>query len=141
MNNTDQSSLYAKKLDAYIHKTIKLTSKELYRKNSIHQNREVCILNKPLDDNGNDMASTLKDESSAVEDCVISKLSNDLSSNTSLKNVLEKLTDRQRLIIYLHYSNKMSLKEISNQIKVSAQAVSKAKISALNILKNAIKEK
>jgi RNA polymerase sigma factor (sigma-70 family) len=61
--------------------------------------------------------------------------------STWLKTCLERLSDKARRLLRLHYGHEFSLDDIGSQIGVSKQAVSKAIQKSLGLLRNCLEDK
>lgn len=136
LNKQFNECLYTKKLEGYIYKTVTLSSKELYRKNSINREREISILNAPVGENEPEMVLILPDRSVNIEEIALKNICpEEFCTNTHLTMALRTLTEKQQLIIYLYYEKEIPLKKIAEYLNISQQAASKNEIAAINTLK------
>lgn len=128
----------SKKDLAYIIKSLKMCRNDYYRKLKKDQNRELLILDKPLND---DKKTSLIDTLTFDEDNYNYKYNSieDITGDEELLKALSRLTDRQREILYYVYVESLSIKEVSRLLNISRQVVNKTHNLALSKLKEKLK--
>lgn len=100
-----------------------------------HNEREAAILDSPIEE-----GITLKDLIAAKEESNLSeKPFNDLLNNDLLIESLKDLSSQQQSILSYYYVSGFNEREISEILKISQQAVSKAKRKAIDKLKKIMK--
>lgn len=128
----------SKKDLAYIIKSLKMCRNDYYRKFKKDQNRELLILDKPLND---DKRTSLIDTLTFDEDNYSYRYNSieDITGDEELLKALSRLTDRQREILYYVYVESLSIKEVSRLLNISRQVVNKTHNLALSKLKEKLK--
>ena len=121
-----------------------LAGKDFYKRHRKRKEREKCILNEYSENLGTEIINNIQDESidfdlevdrNKSKNCL-----HDLVLDLNIVDGIQKLTEKQRVIIYKSIVEMKSNKVIAKDLEVTEQAVSKNKISALNKLRRIVKE-
>lgn len=123
---------------SYIEKSIRFKSYEI--KNKKVMNKELCILNETDENFKEEKINNLRDEPiDFLEDISREQNLKNISTNQTLINALEKLTDRQRLVIFMYFIQNKEEKQIAKDLNVTKQSINKVKLAGLKRLKKYIK--
>ena len=103
-------------------------------------NKELCILNETDENFKEEKINNLRDEPiDFLEDISREQNLKNISTNQTLINALEKLTDRQRLVIFMYFIQNKEEKQIAKDLNVTKQSINKVKLAGLKRLKKYIK--
>lgn len=123
---------------SYVIKSLKTCRNDYYRKFKKNQNRELLILNNPLDNNEDieliDMLASDENNYDYNYDSI-----EDITSDEKLLKALSKLTDRQKEILYYIYVKNLTAKDLSNLLNISRQAINKTHNLAISNIKKELK--
>lgn len=127
---------------SYLIKSLKTCRNDYYRKFKKNQNRELLILNNPLDNNEDieliDMLASDENNYENNYDYNYDSIE-DITSDEKLLKALSKLTDRQKEILYYIYVKNLTAKDLSNLLNISRQAINKTHNLAISNIKKELK--
>lgn len=124
-----------KKKLAYILKSFKMCRNDYYKKLKKDKNRELLILDKPI--NVNEDILVIDTLISIEEDCFDGehKSIEDITSNEKLLGALQGLTNRQKEILYYVYIENLTIAEVANLLDTSRQVINKTHNLSLSKMK------
>ncbi|MEZ7172620.1 sigma-70 family RNA polymerase sigma factor [Sporosarcina sp. OR05] len=120
---------------SYFEKVIRFESKHIDRRLRTHNQRYQLILDKQVDvDNESNVIDLLvsKNNENNIHEETNSTHLEDHIHDYRILNSLKNLTERQKQILYLSFVQDLMDKEISKELNISPQAVSKSKNKALS---------
>ncbi|OGO77001.1 MAG: hypothetical protein A2Y23_03210 [Clostridiales bacterium GWB2_37_7] len=119
---------------AYILKSLRMCRNDYYRKLKKQADRELLILDKPIEyDEDILVIDTLVSDKNS-NDCETDSLE-EITSNSELLEVLKELTNTQKKIIYYIYVKNFTIKETADLLGLSRQSVYKTYNLALSKIK------
>lgn len=122
---------------SYLKKVIYYESRNFDKKIRNEKVKELLILNQPIEDDLY-LIDLIEDESSCRLENQNSTNLNDYINDLNLLNAINKLTPKQRKVIYLYFVKEWKEHEIAKEMKISQQAISKLIRKAIKILKEEI---
>lgn len=138
VNKQFNNFLYEIHFLSYIRKTIELSFKEIYKKTSIQEDKELYILNKESAETGMELIDYIIDETACFEEDIPgtgnSKELRDYFDDPTIIKAINQLTERQKLVIFKQFIEDKSLQQIAKELGVTKQTVSKVKKTALTTL-------
>ncbi len=128
--NSIELEVLESKFDAFLTKTIIGASKAYYNKETLHNYREVTIID---DDNIDDYSQNFIDKELGVFD--VYNECGPFEQNYKLNMAYESLSLCEKTVIFLYYKQKYRTGEIASIMKMKSQSVSRIKKKALLKLK------
>jgi len=98
-----------------------------------HKRKIHTSLNQPLGEGDTEVIDLLVSEEKDILDIMVEE-----ENNTQLNQALSKLTERQRQIILLFYTENLGIQEIANKLNISYRTVVNTKTTALSNMKKTI---
>ncbi|MEO4053986.1 sigma factor-like helix-turn-helix DNA-binding protein [Solibacillus sp. CAU 1738] len=124
---------------SYFSKTIHFTAQHFDRKKRLYSHRNACLLDHPSNENNSSTSNYSTSMKEQIEDDTAASRFDerlyvelkDYIQNPQLFQALLLLSPRQQQILYLIFVHNMTDTEISKRLKVTQQAITKSKNSAL----------
>lgn len=122
---------------AYVLKSLKMCRNDYYRKLKKDTNREVLILDKPIDVDEN---IRLVDTLTSIEKCFDDSYRSveNITDNKELLKALRTLTDTQKEILLYVYVRNLTITEIATLLKKSRQTINQTHNLALSKIKKEV---
>lgn len=142
LNKKFNEFLFEIKFLSYIEKTLLFSFKEFYRKDKTLKDKEMCVLNRIDTSTETELIESIPDETIDFEKEIIylnnSPTINDYFVNPEVIKAINKLTDKQKLIILKLFIKEKTISEIAKEFGIKQKAVYKLKYKAFENLKNCL---
>jgi RNA polymerase sigma factor (sigma-70 family) len=122
---------------SYIEKSIRLKSLEIKNKKKKGYERELYILNSIDEDFKEEKINTIADKPIDYVEEIFSQIDmNNISCNQKLNEAIVRITNKQRLILFMRYIQDKEEKQIAKELNISKQSVNKVKLTGLKNIRD-----
>ncbi|MFZ5965557.1 MAG: sigma-70 family RNA polymerase sigma factor [Bacillota bacterium] len=139
LNEKFNDFLFEIRFLSYIDKTLSFSFKEFYRKDKTLKDREMCVLNQVDTNTETEFIYSIPDETVDFDKEIIclkeSPTLSDYFIDLKVIKAVNKLTDRQKLIIYKLFVEEKTVSQIAKELGIQQKAVYKLKYKAFENLK------
>lgn len=139
LNEKFNEFLFKIKFLSYINKTLSFSFKEFYRKDKTLKDREMCVLNQKDTNTETELINSIPDNTVDFDKEIIylkdSSTLNDCFADPELIKAANKLTDRQKLIIYKLFVEEKTVSQIAKELEIQQKVVYKLKYRAFEKLR------